>query len=467
MKGHDGKTPTVSVVIKAYNHAKYVAQTLDSVLAQTFQDFEVIVTDDASTDGTADVIRGFSDPRIKLQVLAENVGLSRAMNATVARAKGKYVAILNSDDYASPDRLLRQVRHLETNPGAGAVFSAVRVVGEEGDEADEETAGLRAAFDIPRSLPDQNRATWLRQFFFHGNCLCAPSATLRRDALLDIGPYDPRLTNLQDLDVWVRLAARWDIHFLTEPLTAFRVRANNQNLSAPRLDSQLRSQFEYYIILRRYLDLDIAMVRDILTDGDGAPIGDETEKKRRLAEAALSVDSPPHRLFGVQTCFDIADTGPAYSRLRDLTGSIDLFGHLRSAARPNAVDRRPVEGVCIVADDLVIAPSEEGGSLRFVLPAATRTAYLASPIRTSEKDSEDQRRLGVIVTAITVHDDSGATRELELEDLANHDGFHEIEYANGARWCWTNGYARLPAAIFANRIGELTLTVAGAFAPPT
>ena len=114
--------PLVSVVVKSYNHAAFIGETIRSVLDQSVQDFEIVVTDDGSSDGTPDVVRGFADPRIHLEVFPRNRGISQAMNATIARARGTYVAILNSDDFALPGRLARQTAFLEAHSDVAAVF---------------------------------------------------------------------------------------------------------------------------------------------------------------------------------------------------------------------------------------------------------------------------------------------------------------------------------------------------------
>src|SRR5215470_10311500 len=111
--------PKVSVVVKSYNHDAYVGETIQSVLDQSFQDFEIVVTDDGSSDGTPDVVRAFSDPRIHLEVFPHNRGISHAINATIARARGTYIAILNSDDFALPGRLERQAAFLDAHPDIG------------------------------------------------------------------------------------------------------------------------------------------------------------------------------------------------------------------------------------------------------------------------------------------------------------------------------------------------------------
>lgn len=156
------------MVIKAYNHAAYARQTIESVLSQSFQDFEIVVTDDGSTDGTLDVLRSFGDRRIRVEALPQNRGISAAMNAVIARARGRYLAILNSDDWALPGRLQKQVAFLDGNPSTSLVFGLPHFV----DEAGEPTAGFND-FRLPLGFPDFSCRTWLRQFFFGNSCLCA------------------------------------------------------------------------------------------------------------------------------------------------------------------------------------------------------------------------------------------------------------------------------------------------------
>jgi glycosyltransferase involved in cell wall biosynthesis len=108
--------PTVSVILNCYNHDAYVAEAIESVLTQSFADFELIVIDNGSTDATRAVIQRYDDPRIRLALHDENVSLSRRLNQGVAMAEGAFVAVLYSDDYMLPDKLERQVALLEQLP---------------------------------------------------------------------------------------------------------------------------------------------------------------------------------------------------------------------------------------------------------------------------------------------------------------------------------------------------------------
>jgi glycosyltransferase involved in cell wall biosynthesis len=344
--------PQVSVVVKSYNHADYVGETIRSILDQSFQDFEIVVTDDGSTDGTADVVRSFVDPRIRLEVFEKNRGISAAMNATIARACGEFIAILNSDDFALPGRLQRQVDFLRENPDVAGVFGLPRTV----DERGEPTENF-FDFTMPFSLPDLSRTTLLRRFFFHGNFLCAPTAMIRRAVYAKIGSYDPRLTNLQDLDMWVRLCTDHEIRILREELIAYRVRAGNRNMSAPRRDSMLRTQFEWSQILRRYRAMNSEFLRDIFA-GDLAAKGLDAAGPHDLwlAELVLASSLPAHRLFVLQTMFEAANCDADNHRLRDAMGEVDVFGMLAEIDRNAEIAR--LKGALASRDALIASISQ-------------------------------------------------------------------------------------------------------------
>lgn len=310
------------MAIKSYNHAPYVRACFESVLAQTFEDFEIIATDDGSTDGTADFIREFDDPRINFKALESNIGISGAMNATIERANGEYIAILNSDDCALPHRLQRQVDYLDTHPDVDAVFGMPKLIGEDGTPT-----GSSWQFRFPSEF---SNAAWLRHFFFKGNCLCAPTAMIRRSAYIRAGAYDPRLINLQDFDMWVRmLVGGSNFSLCNEEMTAFRIRDGAQNASAFRRDSQLRSLYEFSHVLRWYRTLDEeALVRVFSPDlQSGSTSKNGKQKEVWLSELALSVGFYPHRLFALDTLFEIAKCQEDYALLSKCTGTTDVFGY--------------------------------------------------------------------------------------------------------------------------------------------
>ncbi|MDO9712500.1 glycosyltransferase family 2 protein [Paracraurococcus lichenis] len=313
--------PSVSVLIKTFNHAAYVRQTIESLLSQSFQDFEIVATDDGSTDETAAILRFFDDPRIRLEVLPCNGGVAAAMNATLARARGRYLAILNSDDWALPGRLRTQVAFLDANAEISLLFGLPQPV----DETGQPTQAYND-FHVPFGLPDFSRRSWLRQFFFGGNCLCAPTAMIRREAYAAVGHYDPRLTNLSDLDMWIRmLLAGHRIHVLPEKLTALRIRDNAANASAPRLDNLLRTRFETTRILRHFASMGDDLYHEVFGDEalEGAVVGSPIALK--IAELAARHPAPEHQIFAAETYHEHAVLTAELARLRMLTGRLEAF----------------------------------------------------------------------------------------------------------------------------------------------
>ena len=164
-------TARVSVIIPSFNHAPFVAQSIQSVLDQSFQDFEIVITDDGSSDETVDIIRQFRDSRIDLEVFPANRGAVVAENTAISRSSGEFIAILSSDDYFLPEKLAMQVWFLDEHPDVAAVFGLPRRVDERGNPL----AGL-AEFALPMGLHRQSREDWLRIFFLlEIACVTRPS----------------------------------------------------------------------------------------------------------------------------------------------------------------------------------------------------------------------------------------------------------------------------------------------------
>ena len=178
--------PRVSIVIPSYNHEKFVRECIQSVLDQTYQDFEIVITDDGSPDGTVNVIKEFDDSRIQLYTHAENKGACIAINNCIQKATGEYIAVLCSDDAWEPSKLEKQVQYLDSHPETGAVFTKVVLVDEEGNPIGPEDYKNFYIFE----KENRSRYEWLKFFFYSGNCLCHPSVLIREKCYDDIGLYD-------------------------------------------------------------------------------------------------------------------------------------------------------------------------------------------------------------------------------------------------------------------------------------
>ena len=243
--------PRVSVVIASYNHEKYVAETIQSILDQTYQDFEIVITDDGSTDGTPREVKKFTDPRIKLFCLENNQGACVALRNCIDQANGQYIAVLNSDDAFLPRKLEKQVRFLDEHTQIGAVFGYAQII----DENSRPWSGKKNSYYRIFEQQNRPRHQWLNHFFYNGNCLCHPSILIRRECYEKVGYLDKRLAQLPDLDFWIRLCMKYEIHIIQENLIKFRLRANRANISARKPETLKRSWWEYRHILNNYLKI--------------------------------------------------------------------------------------------------------------------------------------------------------------------------------------------------------------------
>lgn len=189
--------PIISICITSYNHRNFIKATIESARQQTFKDWEMILIDDGSTDGTLDALGDLQDERISIQASAANQTRCVALNQTLAKAKGRYIAILNSDDLWHPRKLEKQLAVLESHRELGVAFTWVEMIDECGT-----SLGIAQHF----RQPNQAAQTWLNHFLRDGVVpFCHPSALIRRAVLDQVGFYDERLTQLLDFDLWMRI----------------------------------------------------------------------------------------------------------------------------------------------------------------------------------------------------------------------------------------------------------------------
>lgn len=215
--------PIVSVVIPAYNHERFVAGAIGSVLGQSFADFELIVADDASSDSTWDVVAGFSDPRIRATRHAINLGAHATLNEGIATARGKYIAILNSDDLFAPKRL--DVMVTKAREAASAeifAFSDVDFIDADGVAAPAHPRAAAQARLRERCLPCPP-ALW----FLTGNPAISTSNYFFSKSVFDAtGPFAP-LRYTHDWDWALRAAQRCEPTWVHEALLSYRVHETN------------------------------------------------------------------------------------------------------------------------------------------------------------------------------------------------------------------------------------------------
>ena len=242
--------PLVSVVLPVYNGERWLASSLQSVLAQTYSRFEVLVMDDASTDATGAIARSFADDRVRYHRNEQNLGQFGNVNAGIARASGELVALYHADDLFEPDLIEREVEYLVQNPQAGGVFCTDVFIDPEGREFGRSM--LPAEFQGGRPL---EYGDVLNGVLRYGNVfLRGQTSMIRRSVYEDVGPFVEHYGLRGDLEMWLRVARRAPLGIVDQHLV--RYRWGHENVS--RLYERLRTEPELWF----------ALVDDLLAAGD-------------------------------------------------------------------------------------------------------------------------------------------------------------------------------------------------------
>ncbi|MCY3779183.1 MAG: glycosyltransferase family 2 protein [Chloroflexi bacterium] len=215
--------PLVSVIMPVYNGEKYLAEAIESILAQSFADFELLVVDDASQDGSVEVIRSYEnlDDRIRFFQHERNMGHGTTLNTGLAEATGAYIATMDCDDVSLPVRLEKQVNFLESHPGIGAVGTCARVVNHD----------LTATF-FDFNVPRQHALITFNLFF--GASFVEATVMVRREFPMSVQGYEPGRRYVTNLELNLRLLAKTPIRFANLPDNLMLYRQHEHSLSADR-----------------------------------------------------------------------------------------------------------------------------------------------------------------------------------------------------------------------------------------
>ena len=215
-------TRAVSVCLPTYNGADYIAEALRSILNQTYQDFELLIVDDGSTDATLDIVRSFSDPRIQIHRNPERLGIPANWNRCLEIAGGALVCLFHQDDVMRPENLERKVQLLSADETVGFVHSGVETLVDASAPSPIvdwfETATEDGVWDGP---------AYFRTLLLNGNRVCAPTVLARRQALLEQGGFDEDFGFACDYAMWLKLCVTYRVGFLAHPLVGYRWHADN------------------------------------------------------------------------------------------------------------------------------------------------------------------------------------------------------------------------------------------------
>ncbi|MEM9571309.1 MAG: glycosyltransferase family 2 protein [Pseudomonadota bacterium] len=308
------KTPTVSVIMPVYNTAKYVQASVESVLVQSFKNFELLIIDDAGSDNSIELCRTYDDPRIRI-ISQANRGLAGARNTGIRNAKGQFIALLDSDDLWMPQKLELHVQHLRGAPHIGVSYAASKLIDDDGD--------LLRIVQRPKLKNVTPRDVFLRNPVGNGS---AP--VLRRAVFEDIAYLNPDREELdyfddgfrqsEDIECWCRIALTtdWGFEGIKGAHTLYRI--NEGGLSA-----NIVKQFATWSRVRdRVASLDPGFARDHGPFAEAYQLRYLARRAVRMGEGALAWSLLKDAF---STCPQIALEEPAKSMTTLVAASVLRF----------------------------------------------------------------------------------------------------------------------------------------------
>ncbi|MBQ3094327.1 MAG: glycosyltransferase [Clostridia bacterium] len=231
------RQPLVSVCINCYNAENTIADTVASVLAQTYSHLQVIVVDDCSTDASWSILQGFRDPRLELVRLPENEHIAGANNEALRRVRGDYVAHLDADDTWMPTKIEKQLAFMQAHPEYGACFTLAEMVDEHGNRVDDHRyrAENRPSHELFCHLVT------------HGNYLCHCAMFARKSVIDAVGEHDRTLLYYHDFDYWIRMSTVCEIYILAEELVRCRLSSTSNSHFTPEKENAHTNEWAHLV----------------------------------------------------------------------------------------------------------------------------------------------------------------------------------------------------------------------------
>ncbi|MBV6624293.1 MAG: glycosyltransferase [Rivularia sp. (in: Bacteria)] len=215
-------TPLISVIIPVYNGEETILSTIESVLQQTFTDLELIVINDASQDSTLSILSQIEDSRLKV-FSYENAGVAISRNRGIEQACGQFISFLDADDIWTQDKLEAQLKALQANPQAGVAYSWVNYINEDG-----------SFFRNGNHITINGNA--YEKMLMQNVLENGSNPLIRREALSEIGGFNKSLTLVEDWDMWLRLAARYDFVAVPYPQILYRISCSSASTNIVKME---------------------------------------------------------------------------------------------------------------------------------------------------------------------------------------------------------------------------------------
>lgn len=202
-------SPAVTVLMAVYNGLPFLKESLESVFNQTFSDFELLVIDDASTDGSAELLSSLTDPRVRVLTNEKNVGLAASLNRGLSEARGSLIARMDADDVCSPNRLQTQYDFMQKKPHIGVCGALIQI------------------YETGQKIPYYRNNDTLRAYLLFNCCVAHPVVMYRKDVILSVGGYNESMPPAEDYDLWSRLLLERTVQFANIPEVLLRYRSHS------------------------------------------------------------------------------------------------------------------------------------------------------------------------------------------------------------------------------------------------
>ena len=216
-------SPKVSILMSAYNAQEYIREAIDSILNQTFHDFEFLIINDGSTDNSLNIIESYKDPRIRLIHNKINLGLTKSLNIGLKEARGEYIARMDADDISLPNRFRWQMEYMEAHPDIVLISGNIEIIDAHGNSLWKSD-----------KVNDPDLIAW--ELLFHNYIGGHSQVLFRRDIALQFGGYSEDCRYSQDYDLWSRFSQKYNLAILPQVLIKWR--SHEQNISTKLTSEQ-------------------------------------------------------------------------------------------------------------------------------------------------------------------------------------------------------------------------------------
>lgn len=289
------RKPLISILCPCFNHEKYVEYFLDSILSQDYDNFEIVIVDDCSTDSTVEKIKKYYDKRINLICNKVNMGVNAALNIAFEHSKGEYLIFIASDDLMKQDYLTKVAKIFTNSIETGVIYSSLTVIDENNNVSKQPDWVI---------LKERNKFEILSDLFYSWNVLFSPGMAVKREIFQKIYPLDLSLVQHQDYFMHINLLLETEPKILTEPYILYRQASNHNSLSSRTISATAREKIEMFRLMNSFLKIDNLEILQKILKNPEIELTDKNLIPYYIALSALKSQNLQKREWGYLTLME-------------------------------------------------------------------------------------------------------------------------------------------------------------------